>query len=295
MSFDGVLFGRARGTWSADDRLDIEADALEELGVPYAMVALDDLVNGDTEGALAALPPARGRRWLYRGWLLSLDEYEALYEAVSDRGDQLVVTPTEFEEALYAPFWIEALGSHTPESVWTDDSDAREAWTLAMEELGPPPWVIKDHVKSAKERWQAACFVPEGCDEARFAEICEALVDIRGDRFERGLVVRRFVDLAPIGFRTEAREAMDEHRLVFYEGRLVAHAPYFDEEGSTLPADQMRWIGEAVESSFFVADVARLAEGGWTVIEINDGGCATLPETMDPRRLYRRMLDTLVR
>jgi len=31
-----------------------------------------------------------------------------------------------------------------------------EAWEVAQE-LGPPPWIVKDHVKSAKERWHRAC------------------------------------------------------------------------------------------------------------------------------------------
>jgi hypothetical protein len=56
--------------------------------------------------------------------------------------------------------------------------------------------------------------------------------------------------------RTYARRPPDEHRLVF----------------------------------FLTADVARLAAGGYTVIETNDGGCSVLPERMDPRDLDRAML-----
>ena len=44
-----------------------------------------------------------------------------------------------------------------------------------------------------------------------------------------------------------------------------------------------------IDSPFFTADVARLASGGYTVIEINDGGCSTLPEQLDPRDLYRAL------
>lgn len=32
------------------------------------------------------------------------------------------------------------------------------------------------------------------------------------------------------------------------------------------------------------------ASGGYTVIEINDGGSSVLPEQMDPRELYRAVL-----
>ena len=54
---------------------------------------------------------------------------------------------------------------------------------------------------------------------AVFARICAALVDARGERFERGLVVRRYVPLAPAGGDAGER---DEHRLFFWRGRLIA-------------------------------------------------------------------------
>jgi hypothetical protein len=33
-----------------------------------------------------------------------------------------------------------------------------------------------------------------------------------------------------------------------------------------------------------------LASGGWTVIEVNDGGPSTFPEQLDPREFYRAVL-----
>ncbi|MEZ4299444.1 MAG: ATP-grasp domain-containing protein [Polyangiaceae bacterium] len=45
-----------------------------------------------------------------------------------------------------------------------------------------------------------------------------------------------------------------------------------------------------MDSPFFTADVARLAGGGYTVIELNDGGSSVFPEQMDPRDFYRAVL-----
>jgi hypothetical protein len=90
----------------------------------------------------------------------------------------------------------------------------------------------------------------------------------------------------------DARAAPGHRRasIVFWDGRLVAHAPYYDVDSSLDNAAQFAFLGRSLESPFFTADVARLASGGYTVIEINDGGCSTLPEQMDPRDLYRAML-----
>lgn len=282
----GILFGRARGKWAVDDRLELESDLTEAMGLPAGFVALDDLVNGLADQALEGLPRGRGRTWVYRGWLLHPQEYSELHEALSERGDQLLVHPEAFEMASCVPHWAPLLGDRTPPTVWTEDDEPHGAWVLASEVLGPPPWIVKDHIKSAKEQWSQACFVPAGATFERFAEICSNLVDIRGDRFFGGLVVRKFVNLLPIPYSTSFGQAHDEHRLIFWQGRLVAAAPYFDAHVEPLDYRQFSWLGKEIPSPFFSADVARLAGGGTTVVEINDGGCTTLPEKMDPEELY---------
>jgi hypothetical protein len=285
-----ILFGRPHAGSGGDDRFELEALAAEELGIESYAVPLDPIVNGDPERALRRLPRPRYRRWLYRGWMLNEEEYTALCEAMADRDEELVVDPESFALATYAPSYIPLLGEHTAPTRWTEGEDIREAWELAQE-LGPPPWIVKDHVKSAKEAWHRACFVPDGAGYEDFAEICERLLDARGDRFERGFVVKRYLELATLpGFTAEQRRVTDEHRLVFWRGRLVAHAPYYDVESTLSESERFEFLGHAIDSPFFTADVARLEKGGHTVIEINDGGCSVLPEQLDPRVLYRAVL-----
>ncbi len=77
---------------------------------------------------------------------------------------------------------------------------------------------------------------------------------------------------------------------MFWNGELVAHAPYHDVDSILADPMQFAFIGRVIGSPFFTADVARLAIGGHTVLEVNDGGCSVLPEQMDPRELYRAML-----
>jgi hypothetical protein len=282
-----ILFGRPHRAPDADDRFELDVLAAEEMGLESYAIPLDPVVNGDPERALRRLPHPRDRRWLYRGWLLSEEEYTALHEAVADRGEELVVDPESFAEATYAPNHLPLLGEHTAPARWTEGESIEEAWEVARE-LGPPPWVVKDHVKSAKEEWHRACFVPEGASYEDFAAVCERLLELRGDRFERGFVVKKYLELATLpGWTAERRRIPDEHRLVFWEGRLVAHAPYHDVESTLDDPGRFAFLGRILSSPFFTADVARLATGGYTVVEINDGGCSVLPEQMDPRDLYR--------
>ncbi len=249
------------------------------------------MLSGEADRAVAHLPRGCGRRWLYRGWLLSEGEYRRLYDAVLDRGDTLVVTPHQLEEAAYLPSWAPRLGDRTPPSLWTDSDDPEEAYEEALETLGPPPWILKDHLKSARQRWHRACFVPAGADLEAFRLRCEGLIDFRGDRFERGLVVRRFVDLAMLPYRTEGRDVPDEHRIFFWNGRPVAHAPYYDVPPEPVDLGRFGDLGQAIDSPFFTADVARRTDGRWIVIELNDGGCSGLPAQLDPWVLYGAILD----
>jgi hypothetical protein len=101
-------------------------------------------------------------------------------------------------------------------------------------------------------------------------------------------VVKKFLDLATLpGWTPEQRRVTDEHRLVFWEGRLVAFAPYLDVDSRLSDPGQFAYLGRVVDSPFFTADVARLSSGGYTVIELNDGGSSIFPEQLDPRDLYR--------
>ncbi|HVY46449.1 MAG TPA: ATP-grasp domain-containing protein [Minicystis sp.] len=223
--------------------------------------------------------------------MLNEEEYTGLYEAVRERGEDLVVDPEAFAEAMYAPNHLPLLGPHTAPARWTEGESIREAWEVAQE-LGPAPWIVKDHVKSAKEQWHRACLVPANAGFEEFAAICERLLELRGDRFERGFVVKQYLELATLpGWTPEQRRVTDEHRLVFWEGRLVAHAPYYDVDAVLPNPGAFAFLGRTLDSPFFVADVARVASGGFTILEINDGGCAAFPERMDPRDLYRAIVE----
>ncbi|MCA9491356.1 MAG: ATP-grasp domain-containing protein, partial [Myxococcales bacterium] len=238
----GVLFGQGREQ-AFPDGFDLEAHVLEDLGVPLAGFDIEDLVHGDHHRILDGLPRRR-HRWLYCGWMLPHEDYTALHELLRDRGDDLVVHPDSFETAAYLPCWYDLLADHTPETIWTETEDPEEAWELALDALGPPPWILKDHLKSARQWWEKACFVPEGADLERFTSICEGLLEFHADRFQRGFVVRRFVRLARLPYATPGHPVFDEHRVVFWNGEPVAHAPYHDIDVDPLEAVPFPWLSQ---------------------------------------------------
>lgn len=245
------------------------------------------MVDGEAERAVRKLPRGAGRL-LYRGPILSAEEYEMLYEAVEERGAELVVDPIAYEHALYVPEHHDAIADLAAPTRWTHGADVDEAHEAALE-LGDPPWLLKDHVKSAKDRWEDACFVPAGATRDELARIRRGARGGARRSLRAGLrdpEVPRSADEqranagaahpggAPpvlLGRRARVPRALPRHRRPLGRRRVAPFAV----------------LGERITSPFFTADVAFLSDGGWIVVEINDGGVSVIPEQLDPRELYQ--------
>ncbi len=169
--------------------MELEADIGDELGLDIHVVDIEDVVDGELDRALERLPGADGCSVLYRGWMLTGEEYGALHEALGG-----------------------------------------------------------------------------------------------------GLCFRRLLPLRRLGVTDRGYPIHDEHRLFLRQGDLVTSAPQHDLRGARLDPTEFGFLGERIESPFFTADVARLEDGRWTIVELGDGGVSMLPSALDPRDLYRAMI-----
>ncbi|WP_233261889.1 ATP-grasp domain-containing protein [Vitiosangium sp. GDMCC 1.1324] len=280
-----IVFGRNP---HQSDSFDTEADAADALGIDTFQLDLAALLEDDPERACATIPERGHLRLLYRGWMLTGEEYEALDEALGALGHELMTTPAQYAAAHYLPNWYPRLKGYTARSVWTEGTDPSEAWEAAQA-LGPSPWIVKDHVKSAKERWAEACFVPAGATRADFERICGVLLEERGERFERGFVVRRFLPFKVRG-QTPSGPAHLEFRLFFGSGRLLAAESTHDFDVDVPDFSAFERLARRIDARFFTMDVAMLESGQWAVVEVNDGGVSGLPASMDPRDLFAALL-----
>ena len=285
-----VLFCRPSSSQSQPDGFDLEADAVEELGVEPLWLSAEAVVADQLDHALEGIPEACGQT-LLRSWMFTQHEYERLYDALAERGCYLVSDPPAYAAAHYLPNYFEAIKRWAAPTRWIDGTDLDEAWEAARE-LGPPPYLLKDHVKSAKEN-PACCYVPAGASRSQFDQVCSQFIEHRGDSFERGLVFRSVLPLMPLPATDAGQPIYDEYRMFFWQGGLLCASPYYDADGGHMDGAQFQELGHRIDSPFFSVDVARLTTGGWAVIEAGDGGVSTLPPLMDPRAFYRALFSRI--
>ncbi|GAA2485977.1 ATP-grasp domain-containing protein [Winogradskya humida] len=145
--------------------------------------------GGDAVTAVARVPETDDA--VYRGWMLSSDQYATMSSALSHGGVTLRTSAAQYRQAHELPGWYSALEAVTPHSVWTV-GDSREKFSQAAASLGAGAAVLRDYSKSMKHYWHEAAYIPDVSDAAAAWRVASRMRDLRGDDFAGGFVLRRF-------------------------------------------------------------------------------------------------------
>lgn len=271
-----------------DPHFEREREAAEREGFRTGLVNYEDLLAGEIGRCLRRVPEAgAGEQILLRGWMVPPETYAHLHAALENRGYHPLTAPGEYRHAHLLPENYPVLEGRTPRSVWVAVPGADE-WTAvfrSLEGFGTKPIVLKDYVKSRKHEWEEACFIPEATDVDRVRRTVERFIELQGDQLYGGLVFREYVPLASLGTHPKSGMPLtEEYRCFILKGRIFYSMPYWDvvDYGSGLaPVALFEDLARRVRSSFFTLDIARTAEGDWTIIELGDAQVAGLPGTPD--------------
>lgn len=265
-----------------DPDFEPERQAAKAAGLETALVDHTRVVEG-TAGAAVLRTPEGGGHAVYRGWMLRPSQYGAMHAALQSRGIALINSPEQYRTCHYLPEsypWIEG---HTPRSVWFQVEGTLDVSQLArsLAPFGDSSLVVKDYVKSQKHYWQEACFIPKASELSAVERVVRRFLDLQGDDLNQGLVFREFVPLRIVG--THPKSAMPlaaEFRIFWLYGKPILSHRYWGNLSTfdaPLPWAELTPIAERIPSQFFTMDVAFLADGGWTIVELGDGQVAGLP------------------
>lgn len=283
-----VLFPSGPGyAQECDAEFQVEWDAALHAGLRCALYHPEALDNGSDSGICSV---DIGSECVLRGWMMPEEQYRRLSHALDSQGAQLVVPPESYTEAHYLPFAYPLLYPETPESLWMTGDSEDAAWTL-YQGFKSGDAIIKDWVKSAKVRWREACFIRAESDRSAFGRIFRAFRHARGNRFNRGVVLRRFVRLATRGEDMRGFPLVDEYRLFFWHGQLLAMPEVAGAESVRAELDRWTSIAHRFSSAFLSLDVAKQEDDSWIVIEAGDGGVSGLPLSIPPDAFYQRLAE----
>jgi hypothetical protein len=281
-----------------DSLYQAEAATVEELGIEYALINFEALVDdGDPEKAVRkVIRQDHEVLGLYRGWMLKPEQYQQLYQALLGRGVRLINDPASYQHCHYLPQSYSIIEDYTPRSIWieTGPEVSMDRIMAALQPFGEAAIIVKDFVKSQKHYWLEACYIPSASDVAVVERVVRRFLGLQGEDLNGGLVFREFVEFEPLA--THSRSGMPltkEFRLFFLDGELVYSIEYWEEgdyTGLVPPIDRFQDVARKVQSRFFTMDVAKRAAGDWLIVELGDGQVAGLPENADVRQFYEAIV-----
>jgi hypothetical protein len=285
-----VLCSDPLNATSPDQAFAAEALAAEQLAFRRLLIDHDALdVQLNLERALRRVKTQEPGKALYRGWMMRAEAYGALYQALDSRGIQLINRPEQYAACHHTPEAYPSIARWAAQTTWVrnEELEDRQVIMSALTPFGSSAIVIKDWVKSqAQGYWDEACFVPDASDRQTVDKIIARFREITGT-LTGGIVFRKFYALSKINGETE------EWRAFILDGRVLGSWPRFKGEADPPPIDLLNKIALAVPSRFVSADLARMAEGGWLLVEVGDGQVSSFPSSLSLPEVFRALGHTL--
>lgn len=225
-----------------------QVGCLQNIGFKTSVICLETLVSKSVK----IFPmPKWGSKLIYRGWMITPDDYSLLIDAVRNAGGEALISRNEYLATHYLPNWYPLIRDLTPETYFFSVDDDLES---ALSGLGWSRFFIKDYVKSLKTSVGSTIN-----DPSAIKTVVSQMQKFRSS-IEGGLCVRQVED-----FILET-----EKRYFVIQGKSFAPLP--DEEIPEIVEE----CAKRIDSKFFSVDVIERRDGDKRVVEIGDGQVSDL-------------------
>lgn len=281
-----------------DDFYVEEAECARATGFEVSIIDFEALtIDGNANRATRRLTTHASNREqaLYRGWMMTPDQYSLLFDSLAEKGIDLINTPEAFKHCHHLPEWLPLLVSSTPQTKYIERDQLTDNWHQQLKEILAPfegnPVIVKDYVKSQKHHWLEACYIPNSADTEHAQKVAARFLDLRGEALEGGLVFRQFEKFKTL--TTHSKSGMPltrEYRLFVANGKIFHWFNYWEEgeyEDALPPIDNFAELAKRPGSKFYTMDIAQKENGDWLIVELGDGQVAGLPENASVPEFYR--------
>jgi hypothetical protein len=270
-----------------------EKNAAIEIGFDFSLISFEELTDGNITKALRLVKTSVEKELgIYRGWMLTPNQYQTLYDGLLIKNIVLINTPIEFQHCHYLPNSYKKIEANTPLSKWTKIIDDSELLKLSSH-FGNNPIIVKDFVKSEKHNWEEACFIPDASNFENVKTVVKKFLELRGSSLNEGLVFRRFENLEYLSEHSKSGMPLTkEFRVFFLNKKVVKVFDYWDEGnyGETKPdLSSFLRLAQNIDSNFFTMDIAKKKDGNWIIMELVDGQVAGLPDNANRADFYKSL------
>ena len=280
-----------------DPEYNKELRTVHDLQLEYLLFDFDRFVEGNIKQAFKYIDKQHSeQRAIYRGWMMTPEQYEKFFIELLKRNIVLINSPFEYERThcLYNAYY--AVEAHTPFSTFILEDEFNDA-TLAeaLKFFHGKQVFFRDFYKSEKMLWKSAAFIPDGSDIEHVKKVIQEFISFR-DRVRGGYVFREFLPLNVIGkhpYPGVETPIANEWRIYFLNDKVIDVSPYWEEgdysDVKKPPMERFSNIGEKIDSSFFTMDVAETEQGSWIIIELGDGQVSGLTKDCDHHQFYNNL------
>jgi hypothetical protein len=226
-----------------DEAYSAEFNWLKNSGFETSVISLETL--GSEQFKIFPLPDSRSKL-IYRGWMITPNDYALLVDAVRNTGADMLISHDEYLATHYLPNWYPLIRDLTPETHFFAVDENLES---ALLKLGWSRFFIKDYVKSLKTSVGSIINEP-----SKIRIVVAEMEKFRGN-IEGGLCIRQVEDFMP----------ETETRYFVINGRSFAALP-----DSEIP-DIVTECARRIDSKFFSVDIIDRRDGCKRIVEIGNG------------------------
>jgi ATP-grasp domain, R2K clade family 3 len=270
-----------------------EEQAARKQGFSAQIFDFNALVfNNDPEVACMRIPAAADMQLaLYRGYMMTVDQYSQLFEELKRKNIILLTQPEEYAATHLLPNWYPLVQKTTPETIILskDELDDVDSVYEHISAWANQAAIVKDYVKSRKHEWDEACFIPNVADKQACLKVIKTFITRQGNDLAGGLVLRKFLDLQKRSLPDGTIVPVETRCFIFHHKLLLAYDRWG--HAQTMIADPSWYepIFKAIPSPFFSLDIAQQTNGQWSVIEAGDGQVSGLPDGLNPDLFYGKL------
>jgi len=199
---------------------------------------------------------------IYRGWMLSPEQYIALYDFLKNRDITLINTLEQYDCYHLFPVVYPEIKQYTPKILFFESEQPID-WDSVNNTF--TRFMVKDYVKSVKGHNFPVFFETPIKPEEMNRRITE-FIELRGSLFTGGIVLKEYVELKKYG------DTSNEYRAFYLRNELLSLSRNSNQADSCpLPPHEFIDKFKTLQSQYYTVDFAELVDGTWIVLETGDG------------------------